>query len=83
LDNAEILELMRRLYGVVAGGGLEETAGKVIRLAHMSMTSREIYVTHSILALGLALKALGRGVDPSLGVDAVKKVFADHPSERS
>jgi aspartate aminotransferase-like enzyme len=83
LDNAEILELMRKRYGVVAGGGLEETAGKIIRLAHMSMTSREMYVTRSMFALGSALKALGRGVDPSLGVDAVKEVFADHPSERA
>jgi aspartate aminotransferase-like enzyme len=79
VDSAEILELMRGRYGVVAGGGLEETAGKILRVAHMSMTSREMYVTRSIFALGSALRAVGRHVDPNLGVEAARKVFADHP----
>jgi aspartate aminotransferase-like enzyme len=76
LDNGEILELMREAYGAVAGGGLEETAGKIIRLAHMSVTSHEMYVTHSMFALGSALRRLGEKVDPSVGVETAKKVFA-------
>lgn len=76
VDNARILGHMRERYGVIAGGGLEETAGKTIRLAHMSVTSREMYVTRSILALGSTLRSLGCDVDPAVGVRAVEQAFA-------
>jgi pyridoxamine--pyruvate transaminase len=78
LENSKVLELMRSTYGVVAGGGLEETTGKIIRLAHMSMTSQRIYVVHSILALGSVVKSLGGRADPRAGTEAAEKIFAEH-----
>lgn len=81
LNNAKILDLMRERCGVVASGGLEETAGKIIRLAHMSMTSRDIYVMRAILGLGSAVKSLGRKADPNAGVLAAQKIFAERTSE--
>jgi aspartate aminotransferase-like enzyme len=59
VKNSDILGIMRSKWGVVAGGGLEEIHGKVIRLAHMSMTSQPIYVLHTILALASTLRELG------------------------
>lgn len=83
LDNAKILDLMRNRCGVVAGGGLEETAGKTIRLAHMSMTSRDTYVLRSILGLGAAVKSLGGKADPNAGVLAAQRVFSERASEQA
>ena len=63
IANKEILEIMRNRYGVIAGGGVEETHDKVIRLAHMSVTSQPVYVLQTILGLGSTLEELGMTPD--------------------
>jgi len=65
ISNSDILATMRNKYGVIAGGGLEEIHGKVIRLAHMSVTSYPMYVLHTIRALGSTLRELG--LSPNIG----------------
>jgi aspartate aminotransferase-like enzyme len=74
--NSEVLGIMRNKYGVIAGGGLEELYGKVVRLAHMSLTSQPIYVLHAIRALGLTLKDLGLSVNVEEAVTSARDAFA-------
>lgn len=81
LNTREILNLMRKRFGVIAAAGIEEMAGKIIRLAHMSKTSQEVYVTRAVFALGSALSSLGRRTDPTAGVEAVRRVFARYSLE--
>jgi len=80
LDNSKILGVMRERFGIVAGGGLEEVDGKIIRLAHMSLTSQETYVIRTVQGLGLAAKILGRKVDPDAGIQAAQRVFSERPT---
>lgn len=73
--NGEILGTMRNKYGVIAGGGIEEVYGKVIRLAHMSVTSQPNYVTHAIWALGSTLQELGLCVNVDDAVASARDRF--------
>ena len=75
IANSDILGIMRNKYGVVAGGGLEEIRGKVIRLAHMSVTSQPIYVLHTLWALGSALRELGLTLNIDEGLMCAREVF--------
>jgi aspartate aminotransferase-like enzyme len=73
--NSEILGMMRRKHGVIAGGGLEEIHGKVIRLAHMSSTAQPMYVLQAIWALGSTLQDLGLSVNIDKAVASAREVF--------
>jgi aspartate aminotransferase-like enzyme len=73
--NSEILGTMRNKYGVIAGGGLEELYGKVIRLAHMSLTSQPLYVLYAIRSLGSTLLDLGLPVNVEKAVASARDAF--------
>jgi aspartate aminotransferase-like enzyme len=73
--NSAIIETMRKDHGVVIGGALEEVAGKLLRLAHMSSTSDEMHVLYAVRALEKTLTKLGCKVEADSGVHAAKAVF--------
>jgi len=75
IANKAILDIMRNKYGVIAGGGVEETHGKVIRLAHMSITSQPIYVLQTIWALGSALNELGMTTDINAAIAGTREAL--------
>jgi len=75
-----VIGMMHREYGVVIGGGLEEVAGKVLRIAHMGKTANEMYVIYTIEALGKTLAKLGWESEPHAGVAAARAVFDMHRS---
>jgi aspartate aminotransferase-like enzyme len=80
IDSDAITGAMRKDFGVVISGGLEEVAGKVLRIAHMGTTSDEMHVTYTIAALEKTLARLGWEVPPHAGVDAARAVFDQHTS---
>jgi pyridoxamine--pyruvate transaminase len=67
--------MMKDVFGVIIGGGLEETSGKVLRIAHMGTTASEMHITYTISALARTLTKLGRAADEGGGVDAAMRVF--------
>lgn len=75
IAGAEIVALMREEHGVIIAGALEEVAGKVLRIAHMSPTSRPLYMLHTVRALEQTLQRLGVAVTPGAGVRAALGVF--------
>lgn len=75
VKNSEIIGTMRKDYGVIIGGGLEEVAGKVLRMAHMSSTSDEMHVLYAVRALEKTLTKLGYKVEAGSGVNAARAVF--------
>jgi aspartate aminotransferase-like enzyme len=72
---ADITNMMRREHGVIIAGALEEVAGKVLRIAHMSSTSGSLHVLHTIRALELTLSALGRPLPLGAGVEAASPLL--------
>jgi aspartate aminotransferase-like enzyme len=75
IKNAAIIETMRKDHGVIIGGGLEEVAGRVLRMAHMSSTSDEMHVLHAVRALEKTLIKLGGKIEMGSGVNAARAVF--------
>jgi aspartate aminotransferase-like enzyme len=72
---AAILDAMRRDQGVIMAGALEEVAGKVLRIAHMSGTSSEMHVLYTMRALEKTLTTLGWKLEKHAGVNAALAVF--------
>ena len=75
IPGADITKMMRREHGVIIAGALEEVAGKVLRIAHMSSTSSSLHLLHTIRALELTLSALGRPLPPGAGVEAASTLL--------
>jgi aspartate aminotransferase-like enzyme len=75
IPGADITTMMRREHGVIIAGALEEVAGKVLRIAHMSSTSSSLHVLHTIRALELTLSALGRPLPLGAGMDAASTLL--------
>jgi aspartate aminotransferase-like enzyme len=75
IPSAAIIEMMRKDYGVMIAGALEEVAGKVLRIAHMSSTSSQMHILHTIRALEDTLARLGRRVPPGAGMQAALGAF--------
>jgi aspartate aminotransferase-like enzyme len=75
ITGAEITTRMRREHGVIIAGALEEVAGKVLRIAHMSATSSPLHVLHAIRALERTLTRLGRAVPAGAGTQAASGIF--------
>ena len=77
MDDGEIRAAARALYGVVFSGGVNETAGKLIRIGHMGPVAEPVYATVGVTALGGALRHLGLQVDVGAGVEAAMSIIAD------
>ena len=75
IKSSAIIETMRKDYGVIIGGGLEDVAGKVLRMAHMSGTSDEMHMLHAIRALEKTLTKLGHKLEAGSGLNAARAVF--------
>jgi aspartate aminotransferase-like enzyme len=78
IESDAIIGRMREDFGVLIGGGLEEVAGKVLRIAHMGSTASEMHVTYTTSALGKTLTKLGWEAKARDGVDAARTVFEAH-----
>lgn len=78
IDSGSITGTMWQKFGVSIGGGLEEVAGKVLRIAHMGTTSDEMHVIYTIEALEKTLAKFGWKAQPHAGVDAARAVFDQH-----
>ena len=75
IKSEEIISTMKDDYGVVIGGGLEETHGKVLRIAHMGFTSDEMYILKTLSALEKTLEKLGYTLERGKAIEPAKKVF--------
>jgi aspartate aminotransferase-like enzyme len=71
----EVVEVMRKECGVVIAGALEEVAGKVLRIGHMSAASTPIHILYAIEALELAFSRLGLPITPQAGIYTALSVF--------
>ncbi|MHA1710799.1 MAG: pyridoxal-phosphate-dependent aminotransferase family protein [Candidatus Freyarchaeota archaeon] len=75
ISNDDILRILRQEFGVIVGGGLEETFRKVIRIAHMGITSDEMYIMRTIYALERTLSKLGYKLELGAGIKIAKRIF--------
>jgi len=71
----DIIEIMEREHGILIGGGLEETYGKALRIAHMGITASEMHIIRTLSALEATLKRLGMKIEKNVGVDTAMEVF--------
>lgn len=78
IDSDAIIGTMRRDFGVLLAGGLEDVAGKVLRIAHMGTTSDEMHVIYAIEALEKTLTKLGWKMEPRAGVNVARAIFEEH-----
>ena len=76
IANSAIVDTMRHDYGVLIAGALEEVAGKVLRIAHMSNTSDEMYVLYTVNAFENTLAKLGWKAPKGAALSAAAQVFA-------
>jgi aspartate aminotransferase-like enzyme len=76
ISAAAIIGVMRQDYGVVIAGALEEVADQVLRIAHMSATSSQMHILHTVRALEHTLTRLGRRIRPGAGIQAALAAFA-------
>jgi len=75
LEPHDIIEIMEREHGILIGGGLEETYGKALRIAHMGITASEMHIIRTLSALEATLKRLGMKIEKNVGVDTAMEVF--------
>ena len=75
IENSAIIQMMKDEFAVIIGGGLEETSGKVLRIAHMGTTASEMHMTYTVSALARTLTKLGRATDEGSGLDAAMRIF--------
>lgn len=75
IRNEDILKEMREEFGVIIADGLEETFGKVFRIAHMGITLKEMYIIYTIQALGSTMKKHGYCSEIESAIEAARKVF--------
>lgn len=71
IDAAALLAETRARYGVVLAPGRGETAGRLVRIGHMGPAAQPLHALAGVMALGGALKGLGRDVDLGAGAAAV------------
>ncbi len=74
VDGKALVKQMYDRSGVMVAGGQGEMAGKIFRFAHMGYIAPED-VLAGLGALEQALTALGRRVEPGVGVKAAQAVF--------
>ena len=74
VDGKALVKQMYDRSGVMVAGGQGEMAGKIFRFAHMGYIAPED-VLAGLGALEQALAALGRRVEPGVGVKAAQAVF--------
>jgi aspartate aminotransferase-like enzyme len=78
IQGEAIVDMLWNDYGVLIGGGLEEVAGKVLRIAHMGTTSDSMHVLYTVEALEKTLARLGWKFQTHAGLDAAVAVFDGH-----
>jgi len=76
--DAQVRRIMETQYGISITGGLEQQAGKAMRIGHMGMTAAAQYVLPTMVALENALAEVGYQFEYGRGVDAARRVFARH-----
>ena len=54
---AAALAALREQYGLVAGGGLGELRGRIIRIGHMGRAASDEYVDAALAALAEVLRS--------------------------
>jgi len=74
IDAERVVAAARERYGVVLSAGASELTKQILRIGHMGPTAHPIYATLALLALGGALRALGKHIDLAAGIDAAMKV---------
>lgn len=75
-DVNKVISTMRTEHGIVIGGGVEDTSGKLFRIAHMGTTSEEMYILETLFALEKTLKKLGYPLESGKAVEAARPFFA-------
>lgn len=75
INSDDIIGSLRKEFGVIAAGNLEELHGKVFRIAHMGITSDKMYMLYAISALEQTLNKLGFNLEIGSGVEVATKVF--------
>jgi aspartate aminotransferase-like enzyme len=76
IADAKVRQIMETRYGIAITGGLEQQAGKAMRIGHMGMTAAAQYILPTIMALENALTEVGYRFEHGNGVDAARQVFA-------
>ena len=76
IKDVDVRSTMAR-YGIMISGGLEKLSGKIMRIAHMGETANPEYVRPTILALEMALTALGHKFDRDAGIKAADEVLKE------
>lgn len=76
LANEDILRAARQQLGVVFSAGRGATKGKLIRVGHMGPVAEPLHAMTAIVALGHALRSLGRTCDVGAGVEAALATLA-------
>ncbi len=76
-DGEAVVREARARYGVMLSGGVNELAGRLIRIGHMGPTAEPIHAVLALTALGGTLRARGCRVDVAAGIEAALKSIDD------
>ncbi len=77
VDGETVARGARARYGVTFSGGVNELAGRLIRIGHMGPTAEPMYAILALTALGGTLLADGCRVDVGVGIEAALKFVDD------
>lgn len=75
LDGGELARWMRSQGGVQVAGGQDQLKGRILRIGHLGPVDW-VETLAGLAALGMALEAAGRVVDPAAGVSAAMAYLA-------
>lgn len=74
INGSELVQGMRKQYGITISGGQEHLKGKIFRIAHMGHFGQFDMIT-AIAGLEMMLADLGYAFEPGVGVGAAEKSF--------
>ena len=78
IESEKIINTLKENYGVIIGGGLEETHNKVLRIAHMGITSDEMYIIKTLSAIEQTLRKLGYDLKRGKAISTAEKIFEQY-----
>ncbi len=76
MTNIDIISALREQFGIVIGGGLEDLAGEILRIAHMCNTANRISVLRVLSAIEEIMANQGWKVNRGEVVETTNRIFA-------
>ena len=73
----EFRAYLRKRYGIMISAGLADMADKILRIGHMGVNAKPIWVLTTLIAVGKALRDFGVRLDVGAGIETALREVSD------